>query len=137
MRAATIATPGTSYENRSRPGIRGEIAVMGNQHAYTVAVVQYPPVWLDRAATLQRAAGLIGEAAANGARLVVFPEAFVPGYPAWIWSLPPDSYDVNADLYGRLVDQAVDLAGDDLRPLSEAARAHGVGVVCGINEREG
>jgi len=54
-----------------------------------VAVVQQAPVFLDRAATLAKAVAAIDEAAQAGARLIVFPEAFVPGYPAWIWRLRP------------------------------------------------
>ena len=48
-----------------------------------VAVVQRPPVFLDRAATLKNAAAAVAEAAAGGAQLAVFPEALVPGYPAF------------------------------------------------------
>jgi hypothetical protein len=58
---------------------------------FRVAVVQRPPVLLDRAATLSAAVGSIAEAAAGGAKLVVFPEAFVPGYPVWLWRLRPGS----------------------------------------------
>ena len=54
-----------------------------------VAIVQQAPVFLDRAATLAKAVAAIDEAAQTGARLIVFPEAFVPGYPAWIWRLRP------------------------------------------------
>ena len=54
-----------------------------------VAVIQRPPVFPDRAATLKQAVAALAEAAANGARLAVFPEALVPGYPAWMWRLRP------------------------------------------------
>ena len=54
-----------------------------------VAVIQRPPVWLDREATLRAAVASVQEAAREGAQLLVFPEAFVPGYPAWIWRLRP------------------------------------------------
>lgn len=54
-----------------------------------LAVVQHPPVLLDRHATIERALKLLEEAAGAAASLVVFPEAFVPGYPAWIWRLRP------------------------------------------------
>jgi nitrilase len=46
-----------------------------------VAVIQHAPVFLERAATLASAVAAVGEAAAREARLVVFPETFVPGYP--------------------------------------------------------
>jgi nitrilase len=103
-----------------------------------VAVVQRPPVLLDRAATMTVAVDAVAEIAAAGAGLVVFPETFVPGYPAWIWSLRPgDDYSLSEDLHGRLLSASVDLTGNDLEPLRAAAAQHEVVVVCGIHEREG
>jgi nitrilase len=52
-----------------------------------VAVTQHEPVWLDLVATVDKTCQLIEEAASTGANLVVFPEVWVPGYPAWIWSV--------------------------------------------------
>ena len=49
-----------------------------------VAIAQIAPVWLDRIATLQKVVAAISEAGARQARLVVFGEALVPGYPFWI-----------------------------------------------------
>ncbi|KAK7931288.1 aliphatic nitrilase [Apiospora marii] len=49
-----------------------------------VAVTQAEPVWLDLDATVEKTCALIAEAASNGARLVSFPECWIPGYPAWI-----------------------------------------------------
>ena len=75
-----------------------------------VAVIQHPPYVLDREATVQRGAELVGQAAAEGAALVVFPEAFVPGYPAWIWRLRPGSdWDVTEQIHARLLANAVNL----------------------------
>jgi nitrilase len=80
----------------------------------------------------------IGEVAAAGATLVVFPETFIPGYPAWIWNLRPgEDYTLTEQIHGELVANSVDLATDDLSPVREAATRHGVVVVCGIHEREG
>jgi predicted amidohydrolase len=46
-------------------------------------------VYLDRERTLDKACLLIEEAGRGGANLAVFPEAFVPGYPVWVWFIPP------------------------------------------------
>jgi nitrilase len=54
-----------------------------------IAVVQQPPVVLDKQKTIQNAVALTDEAAGNDAKLIIFPEAYIPGYPAWIWRLRP------------------------------------------------
>jgi nitrilase len=103
-----------------------------------IAVVQSPPVWLDRESTLERAVQFVAEAARGGAAVVVFPEAFVPGYPAWIWRLRPGGdMGLTGQLHERLLASAVDLSRDDLAPLRSAAREHGVQVLCGIDELDG
>jgi hypothetical protein len=38
---------------------------------------------------------------------VVFPEAFIPTYPDWVWLIPPGEHRMLADLYGELLDQSV------------------------------
>lgn len=50
-----------------------------------VAVTQAEPEWLDLEAGVEKTCKLIAEAASNGAKLVSFPECWIPGYPAWIW----------------------------------------------------
>jgi nitrilase len=103
-----------------------------------LAIVQKAPAFLDRAGCLRIAVAAVAEAAAGGARLVIFPEAFVPGYPAWIWRLRPGGdMALSERLHRALLENAVDLANDDLASLREAAREHQVTVVCGINERDG
>lgn len=102
-----------------------------------VAIVQKPPVLLDRAATLRSAVEYVSEAARNGAQLVVFPETFVPGYPMWLWRVRAGTDAALIEqLHGQLLANAVDLAGHDLRPLCTAAKEHNVTVVCGIHERD-
>ena len=103
-----------------------------------IAVIQTPPVLLDRQKSIATAVSMIGEVAAEGAELVVFPETFIPGYPIWMWRLRPGSdMSLTNLLYGRLFDNAVDLEAGDLDSLLDAAREHSVTVVCGMNEREG
>ena len=100
-----------------------------------IAIIQQAPVLLDREATLGKAVTAIDEAARAGAQLVVFPEAFVPGYPAWIWRLRPGGdMALTEQLHARLRASAVDLGGDHLAPLRQASRQHAVTVVCGVNE---
>jgi len=102
-----------------------------------VAVIQKAPVVLNRTASLLRAVELVGQAASQGAGLVVFTEAFIPGYPAWIWRLRPGTdWGTSEALHRRLLENAVDLESDQLAPLYQAARQHQVTVVCGMHERD-
>jgi nitrilase len=104
----------------------------------TVGVVQRPPTLLDRDATLDTAVGSLHEAADAGAGLVVFPEAYLPGYPVWIWHLRPgDDYGLTSEIHAALLANSVDLGTDELVPLREAAAERQVVVVCGIHERDG
>ena len=56
------------------------------QTPFTVAAVHAASEFLDLDASVDKACRLIAEAGAAGARLIVFPESFLPGYPFWIWS---------------------------------------------------
>jgi nitrilase len=99
---------------------------------FTAAAVQNSPVFLDAAATVAKAVDLIAEAAGNGARLVAFPEVFVPGYPYWNWTMNPVQ---GSPWFEKLYRAAVDVPGPEVADLCAAARRHGVTVVIGVNER--
>jgi nitrilase len=102
-----------------------------------IAVIQRPPVLLDRERALQVAVAAVTEAAQGGAKLIVFPEAFVPGYPVWIWPLKPGAdMGLATKLHALLLDNAVSIKRGDLAPLCGAAREHDVTVVCGMHERD-
>jgi nitrilase len=102
---------------------------------FQVAAVQASPVFMDRKATVEKACRLIAEAANNGARLVVFPETFIPTYPDWIWFVPPGQIALNQQLYGELMDQSVSIPSPATDDLCQAARDAGIFVSIGINER--
>ena len=100
-----------------------------------VAAVQAAPVLLDRDETVAKVVTLAGKAAAEGARLVAFPEAFVPGYPDWVWRTRPWDADATA-LYARLFDQAVVVGSPATDLLAETAGRLGIWLSVGVNERD-
>jgi nitrilase len=101
----------------------------------TVSIAQIMPEFLDRQATVEKAIEVIGEAAGKGARLVVFPEAFIPGYPDWVWMNAPGKKSLTNPLYETLLDQSVAMGDDTIRQLCDAAKESNIFVVMGINER--
>ena len=100
-----------------------------------VAAVQAAPVLLDRDETIGKVVALTEKAAAEGARLVAFPEAFVPGYPDWVWRTRPWDADATA-LYDRLFDQAVIVGSPATEVLADTARRLGIWLSVGVNERD-
>src|SRR5438045_9657155 len=102
------------------------------QPVLRVAAVQASPVFLDREATVSKAAGLISLAAAYGAQLAVFPESFVPAYPAWLWS---GRADVEVDAFARLYANAVEAPGAAVAKRPEAARSADTAVAMGVTGR--
>lgn len=100
-----------------------------------VAVIQKPPVLLNKQATIDRALNSIDEAVAEGAELLVFPEAYIPGYPTWGWRLRPGGdMALAGEIHAGLRRNAVDLARGDLQALQDAAKKHNVCVVLGMSE---
>jgi nitrilase len=103
-----------------------------------VAISQKPPLLLDLSATMDCAAKTVDEAAAEGARLVMFPEAYLPGYPTWIWRLRPGGdISIGNQLHAGLRKNSVDVGAGGLDPICEAAARNGVVVVMGFNEIDG
>jgi len=101
-----------------------------------VAAVQAAPVLLDRDETIAKVVALAEKAAAGGARLVAFPEAFVPGYPDWVWRTRPWDAEATA-LYARLFDQAVTVGSPATDVLAETAGRLQIWLSVGVNERDG
>ena len=100
-----------------------------------VAIVQKPPALLHLKKTISIAVKTIAEAASAGANVIVFPEAFLPGYPTWIWRLRPGGdMALGNEIHARLRANAVNLREYGLADIRAAAKAHGVVVVMGFNE---
>jgi nitrilase len=108
-------------------------------NAVRVAVVQSAPVAFDRERTLDKARNLVADAAGRGAQLILFPEAFVSGYPrgldfgARVGSRTPEG----RELFRRYWESSVDVPGPATEVLGEAARQANAHVVIGVIERDG
>ena len=100
------------------------------------ACVQAEPVVLDRAATIDKLARLTAEAAGQGARLIVFPETFVPAYPSSAWAKALAGWaDPRAKAaFAMLARESLEVPGPDADRLGEIAREHEVWLVTGVNE---
>jgi nitrilase len=106
-----------------------------SSESFRIAAVQACPVYLDRERTLDKACRLIAEAGQGGANLVVFPEAFVPGYPVWVWFIPPGRTADLRDAYVELHANAITIPSRSTERLRDAARSARVAVAIGVNER--
>src|SRR5919206_3335053 len=101
-----------------------------------VACVQAEPVVLDRAGTLDKLERLTAEAAGEGARLVVFPETFVPAYPSSTWAKAFAGWaDPRAKAaFALLARESLAVPGPDCDRLGQVAREHDLWLVTGVNE---
>ena len=102
-----------------------------------VALGQIAPVFLDRAATLEKVVQRVREAAREGCRLVAFGEALVPGYPVWVERTGGARFDAadQKELFALYAREAVDPAAGDLADVQAAARDGQLTVVLGAIER--
>lgn len=99
---------------------------------FKAAAVQASPVYLDANATADKAASLVREAASHGAKLVAFPEVFVPGYPYWNWITDPVT---GSAWFEKLAKASVLVPGPEVDVVRKAAHDCACYVVLGVNER--
>jgi nitrilase len=102
---------------------------------FKVAAAQATPVFLNKQQTVEKACDLIADAGRAGAKLVVFPEVFIAGYPDWVWLIPNSHGAVLNELYAELVQNAVTIPDDSTDILCRAAKQAGIYVVMGLHER--
>ncbi len=103
-----------------------------------IAVIQAAPVMFDKAACVRKAAGLIQEAASNGAQFIVFPELFVPGYPYGMtfgFTVGSRGEDGRKD-WKLYYDNSILVPGEETDIISRAAAENGVYVSIGVSERD-
>lgn len=101
---------------------------------FTAAAIQATPVYLDLEGTVDKTVSLIAEAAGDGAKLVVFPETWIPGYPYWAWLGPPAW---GMQWVQRYFENSLELGTPAEERIADAAREHQIHVVLGMSERAG
>lgn len=106
---------------------------------FKAAVVQAAPVAFDRERTIEKAASLSAEAASKGARLVVFPEAFISAYPRGLdfGAVVGNRTDEGRKDFQRYWESSVDVPGPDVDALGRIARTNNIYLVMGVIERDG
>ena len=102
-----------------------------------VSLAQISPVWLDRAATMEKMTAAIKQAAESESDLIVFGEALLPGYPFWVELSGGAKFDnaVQKEMFALYHRQAIDIQAGDLQPLTELAAKYKVAMYLGIIER--
>lgn len=104
-------------------------------HKTKIAAAQLTPVFLNKVKTVEKACDAIQEAGENGAEVIVFPEAFISGYPDWVWLIPNSKGAQLNELYIQLVDNAISIPDNATDKLCKAAKSASINVVMGMHER--
>jgi len=109
-----------------------------NPERFTVAVVQASPVVFDRERTLKKVHALAADAARRGAKLVVFPEAFVSAYPRGLdfGAVVGSRSEKGREQFRRYWDSSVDVPGAAVETLGRVARSSRIYLVIGVVERD-
>lgn len=99
---------------------------------FRAVAVQAASVFLNREATIEKMEGLVQQAAAKGADLVVFSESFIPAFPVWnIVYAPLDQHQ----FYRRLFENAVSLNSESFKQIAHIAKSNKVFLSVGITEK--
>jgi nitrilase len=101
-----------------------------------VAAIQATPVILDAQRSVEKAVGLLHEAADRGARLAVLPECFIPLYPSNAWAREASGFGGWNEFWERLWENAVDVPGPLIDRVAQACAERELYCVLGVNERE-
>jgi nitrilase len=103
-----------------------------------VACAQVEPVIFQRAATIDKLASIAAEAAAGGARLVLFPETFVPAYPSSRWARALAGWgEGGKELWARLAQESVTVPSAQTEQIGAVARELAIMLAVGVNELDG
>ncbi|MEX0360654.1 MAG: carbon-nitrogen hydrolase family protein [Allomuricauda sp.] len=102
-----------------------------------VALAQIAPVWLDKKATIKKIEATILEAAKEKSELLVFGEAFLPGYPFWLAYTEGAAWDlkVNKELHAHYARNSIQIEAGELDSICTLARENNIALYLGMMER--
>lgn len=105
--------------------------IMAATKTIRAAAVQAEPAWFDLAGAVTKTCSLITEAAGQGASIICFPECWIPGYPAWIWTRPVD-FTLNVSY----IKNSLTIPSPELNTICECARRNKMTVALGFAEND-
>ncbi|MCL6273887.1 carbon-nitrogen hydrolase family protein [Muricauda sp. 2012CJ35-5] len=102
-----------------------------------VGMAQIAPVWLDKLATIKRIETSIQQAAMENVELLVFGEAFLPGYPFWLAHTEGAAWDlkVNKELHAHYARNSIQIETGELNSICELAKTNKMAIYLGMMER--
>lgn len=110
---------------------------MDNQNILKVALAQIAPVWLNKPATIEKIKESITEAAKEGAQLIVFGEALLPGYPFWLGLTGGAEFNSEKQktLHAHYIHNAIQVEKGELDEICHLAKQHKLAIYLGFIER--
>lgn len=103
-----------------------------------IAIIQQKPEHLNLQACTSKALGYIGEAASQGASLVVFGETWLSGYPSWLDHCPEVAIwnsEATKEVFAQMHKNSVDVNGEEMKLICDSAKEHKLIICIGINEK--
>ena len=103
-----------------------------------VAIIQAAPIFMNLEASVARSIELIDEAASQGAKLIVFGETWLPGYPTWLDYCPGAAlwdHEPTKEVFAELRRNSLVVGSSEAQSLAKAAKDHEIVLVIGVNER--
>jgi nitrilase len=100
---------------------------------FRAAAVQAEPVWHDLDGGIAKTIALAAEAAKNGAKIIAFPETWIPGYPWWLWL---DSVAWQSQFVVPYAQNSLEIDSPQFELLRDAARELGIALALGFSERD-
>ncbi len=107
--------------------------MMATLPEYRAACVQAAPVYFDKAGGVAKTIELIDQAVTGNARLIAFPECWIPGYPWWAWL---DAPAMGMQYVQRHFNSCLTVDGPEVEKIAQHAFAQGIYVVLGFSERK-